>query len=114
MRAKVPAWFSVAFEKPQFKAVSAYYDRLAERPGYKAHLVDEWLPALEGVEEKLRAGGKVAEQQLVFAPGPRQSIDEVATTDEQRAEAVAGAAAGAAAIYGLLDGVARVRNIDCN
>lgn len=42
------------------------------------------------------------------------AIDEVATTDEQRAEAVAGAAAGAAAIYGLLDGVARVRNIDCN
>jgi pyrroloquinoline-quinone synthase len=42
------------------------------------------------------------------------AIDEVATTDAQRAEAVAGAAAGAAAIYGLLDGVARVRNIDCN
>jgi pyrroloquinoline-quinone synthase len=42
------------------------------------------------------------------------AIDEVATTDEARAEAVAGAAAGAAAIYGLLDGVARVRNIDCN
>ena len=42
------------------------------------------------------------------------AIAEVATTDEQRAEAVAGAAAGAAAIYGLLDGVARVRNIDCN
>ena len=33
----VNRWFSVAFEKPQFKAVSAYYDRLAERPGYKAH-----------------------------------------------------------------------------
>lgn len=42
------------------------------------------------------------------------AIDEVATTDETRAEAVAGAAAGAAAIYGLLDGVARVRGIDCN
>jgi pyrroloquinoline-quinone synthase len=41
------------------------------------------------------------------------AIDEVATTDEQRAEAVAGAAAGATAIYGLLDGVARARNIDC-
>ncbi|WP_240320797.1 prolyl oligopeptidase family serine peptidase [Sphingomonas crusticola] len=26
------------------------------------------------------AGGKVAEQRLLFAPGPRQSIDEVATT----------------------------------
>lgn len=41
------------------------------------------------------------------------AIDEVATTDEQREEALAGARAGAAAIYGLLDGVARVRGIDC-
>jgi SAM-dependent methyltransferase len=31
------------------------------RPGYQAHLVAEWLPALEGVAEKLRAGGKVAD-----------------------------------------------------
>lgn len=31
------------------------------RPGYKAHLVEEWLPALEGVAEKLSAGGKVAD-----------------------------------------------------
>ena len=31
------------------------------RPGYKAHLVDEWIPALEGVGEKLRAGGTVAD-----------------------------------------------------
>jgi 2-polyprenyl-3-methyl-5-hydroxy-6-metoxy-1,4-benzoquinol methylase len=31
------------------------------RPGYRAHLVAEWLPALEGVEDKLRAGGKVAD-----------------------------------------------------
>jgi SAM-dependent methyltransferase len=31
------------------------------RPGYRAHLVAEWIPALEGVEEKLRAGGKVAD-----------------------------------------------------
>ena len=42
------------------------------------------------------------------------AIAEVATTDEDRAEAEAGAKAGAAAIYGLLDGVARVRNISCN
>ena len=27
------------------------------RPGYVANLVPSWLPALEGVEEKLRAGG---------------------------------------------------------
>jgi hypothetical protein len=26
------------------------------RPGYAAHLVDEWLPALDGVVDKLRAG----------------------------------------------------------
>ena len=33
----VNRWFSVNFKKPEFKAVSAYYDRLGERPGYKAH-----------------------------------------------------------------------------
>jgi SAM-dependent methyltransferase len=31
------------------------------RPGYRAHLVTEWIPALEGVEAKLRRGGKVAD-----------------------------------------------------
>jgi 2-polyprenyl-3-methyl-5-hydroxy-6-metoxy-1,4-benzoquinol methylase len=31
------------------------------RPGYRAHLVAEWIPALDGVEEKLRAGAKVAD-----------------------------------------------------
>jgi SAM-dependent methyltransferase len=31
------------------------------RPGYAAHLVDEWLPALDGVVEKLRAGARVAD-----------------------------------------------------
>jgi ubiquinone/menaquinone biosynthesis C-methylase UbiE len=31
------------------------------RPGYKAHLVDEWLPALDGVTAKLEAGAAVAD-----------------------------------------------------
>ncbi len=31
------------------------------RPGYNANLVSAWLPALEGVEEKLRTGAKVAD-----------------------------------------------------
>jgi 2-polyprenyl-3-methyl-5-hydroxy-6-metoxy-1,4-benzoquinol methylase len=31
------------------------------RPGYRAHLVGEWIPMLEGVEEKLRSGAKVAD-----------------------------------------------------
>jgi SAM-dependent methyltransferase len=31
------------------------------RPGYAAHLTSEWLPALEGVEDKLRAGARVAD-----------------------------------------------------
>jgi len=31
------------------------------RPGYRAHLVAEWLPALEGVVDKLNAGAKVAD-----------------------------------------------------
>ncbi|MBO0834085.1 MAG: class I SAM-dependent methyltransferase [Actinobacteria bacterium] len=31
------------------------------RPGYAAHLVGEWLPALDGVVDKLRAGASVAD-----------------------------------------------------
>ncbi len=31
------------------------------RPGYNAHLVAEWLPALDGVVEKLERGGSVAD-----------------------------------------------------
>ena len=33
----VNRWFSINFQKPEFKAVSAYYDRLTERPAYRAH-----------------------------------------------------------------------------
>jgi len=31
------------------------------RPGYAAHLVNEWIPALEGVAERLHAGARVAD-----------------------------------------------------
>ena len=31
------------------------------RPGYNANLVSSWIPALEGVEAKLKAGAKVAD-----------------------------------------------------
>jgi ubiquinone/menaquinone biosynthesis C-methylase UbiE len=31
------------------------------RPGYVANIVDAWLPALDGVEEKLRTGARVAD-----------------------------------------------------
>jgi SAM-dependent methyltransferase len=31
------------------------------RPGYGANLVQSWIPALDGAEAKLRAGGKVAD-----------------------------------------------------
>jgi len=31
------------------------------RPGYKANLVAEWIPALDGVQEKLQRGAKVAD-----------------------------------------------------
>jgi 2-polyprenyl-3-methyl-5-hydroxy-6-metoxy-1,4-benzoquinol methylase len=31
------------------------------RPGYTAHLIASWIPSLAGVEEKLKAGGKVAD-----------------------------------------------------
>lgn len=32
----VNRWFAIPFQKPDFKAVSAYYDRLAQRPPYQA------------------------------------------------------------------------------
>jgi 2-polyprenyl-3-methyl-5-hydroxy-6-metoxy-1,4-benzoquinol methylase len=31
------------------------------RPGYAAHLVASWIPSLTGIEEKLKAGGRVAD-----------------------------------------------------
>jgi SAM-dependent methyltransferase len=31
------------------------------RPGYRAHLVGEWIPALSGVEAKLQSGARVAD-----------------------------------------------------
>jgi transcriptional regulator with XRE-family HTH domain len=31
------------------------------RPGYIANLIPSWIPALDGVQDKLRAGGKVAD-----------------------------------------------------
>lgn len=31
------------------------------RPGYNTHLLDDWLPALDGVKDKLEAGAKVAD-----------------------------------------------------
>jgi len=31
------------------------------RPGYRAHLTGDWIPALTGIEEKLKAGGTVAD-----------------------------------------------------
>jgi 2-polyprenyl-3-methyl-5-hydroxy-6-metoxy-1,4-benzoquinol methylase len=31
------------------------------RPGYLAHLTTEWIPALDGVEQKLRSGARVAD-----------------------------------------------------
>ena len=31
------------------------------RPGYRTHLTGDWIPALTGIEEKLKAGGTVAD-----------------------------------------------------
>lgn len=39
-----------------FRGVAEFF-----RPGYQSHLTAEWIPALDGVEDKLRAGGRVAD-----------------------------------------------------
>jgi glutathione S-transferase len=33
----VNRWFAIEFKKPELTAVAAYYDKLAERPPYRAH-----------------------------------------------------------------------------
>ena len=33
----VNRWHSIPFQKPDYRAVSAYYDRLSQRPAYRAH-----------------------------------------------------------------------------
>ncbi|MGH2729907.1 MAG: iron-containing redox enzyme family protein [Actinomycetota bacterium] len=53
------------------------------------------------------------ELDVAHARGLAEAIAAVADDDEALADAEAGARAGAEAIYGLLDGVARVRNISC-
>src|SRR5713101_3343894 len=56
-----PAFFPGIYEI----AAAAIRDepKVAEafRPGYAMHLVSEWIPALEGVEEKLKRGARVAD-----------------------------------------------------
>ena len=34
----VNRWFNLKFERPHYAAVSAYYDRLGERPAYRRHV----------------------------------------------------------------------------
>ncbi|REJ77491.1 MAG: methyltransferase domain-containing protein [Acidobacteria bacterium] len=31
------------------------------RPGYATHLINEWIPSLQGIEERLKEGGKIAD-----------------------------------------------------
>src|SRR5436305_1446341 len=43
-----------------FKAVDEGCERFF-RPSYNAHLLTEWLPALDGVVDKLERGGTIAD-----------------------------------------------------
>jgi 2-polyprenyl-3-methyl-5-hydroxy-6-metoxy-1,4-benzoquinol methylase len=43
-------------DKRLFPATERFF-----RPGYNANLIGSWIPALKGVDAKLRAGGKVAD-----------------------------------------------------
>ena len=53
------------------------------RPGYVNALVQEWLPALDGVVHKLEAGAKVADRR--FMPGDT----DLATVDQSQLVALA-------------------------
>jgi 2-polyprenyl-3-methyl-5-hydroxy-6-metoxy-1,4-benzoquinol methylase len=70
-------------------------------PGYRANIINDWIPALEGVEQRLEAGGRVADvgcghgvSSIVIAQGyPAAEVigfdyhDESITEARRRAEA---------------------------
>jgi 2-polyprenyl-3-methyl-5-hydroxy-6-metoxy-1,4-benzoquinol methylase len=64
-------------------------------PGYRANLIDAWIPALEGVHERLRAGGRVADvgcghgvSSIVIAEGyPASTVHGTDAHDGSIAEA---------------------------
>ena len=43
-------------DQRMFGAVEAFF-----KPAYRTNLVDQWIPALDGVQDKLAAGGRVAD-----------------------------------------------------
>ncbi len=55
------------------------------RPGYAANLVSTWIPALEGVDAKLKSGGRVAD---VGCGLGRQKIIPATTTTSLRSSIV--------------------------
>jgi SAM-dependent methyltransferase len=70
------------------------------RPGYAAHLVSEWLPALDGVVDKLRAGASVADvgcgygaSTIIMAQAFEQSTFAGFDTHQPSIQAAAAAAA---------------------
>ena len=72
------------------------------RPGYKAHLAAEWIPALEGVQEKLERGAKVADigcghgaSTIIMARRTRTRVPSGSTTTRARSSGARGGAAEA-------------------
>jgi hypothetical protein len=60
------------------------------RAGYNTHLLSSWIPALDGVEEKLKKGAKGADIGAVTAPAPfclpkpSRNLNSLATTITDR------------------------------
>src|SRR6476659_2422734 len=57
---------SPIFMAPAFEVAASFWldaDQIVEifRTGYRAHLVSDWLPALDGVVERLKHGARVAD-----------------------------------------------------
>jgi pyrroloquinoline-quinone synthase len=88
--------------------------------GYESQTPAVAKTKVEGLRRHYGIAGKGAAYFELHGELDVEHSDELAramattiTDEESQAEAVDGARAGAAAIWGLLDGVARVRNIDC-
>jgi pyrroloquinoline-quinone synthase len=103
---------SMATKSPAF-ALGMLYGYESQTPAVAKTKVDG-LQRHYGIEgEGARYFELHGELDIEHSEELARAMDDVIVDEDSRAEAVAGAFAGASAIWGLLDGVARVRNIDC-
>lgn len=110
----VTAFSSAARERSLPFALGMLYAYESQTPGVAATKI-EGLRAHYGIDgSALKYFELHGELDIEHSDDLAEAIAQIATDEAARAEAEAGATAGAEAIWGLLTGIARARGIDCS